>query len=131
MQVDQTLRIKNSDPTLHNVHALTDDKDLFNLAMPTKDMEIKQTFRDEAVMVKVKCDVHPWMFAYVGVLDHPYFAVTDEDGYYEIKNVPPGEYKVSAWQERGLRKRRTTNVGPGETVEKQNLSFTFDKKKKK
>jgi len=117
MQVGQELEIKNSDPTLHNVHAISNKGDMFNLAMPSKDMVIKQKFREPMVMVKVKCDVHPWMFAFVGVLPHPYFSTTDADGNYNIPNLPPGSYTVTVWQRRiGFQSARLT-VGASQKAE--------------
>ena len=84
---------------------------------------------------KVKCDVHPWMKAYISVFNHPYFAVTDDTGHYQIDNIPPGEYEVIAWQEKFKDKKtkewKTLNakvtIGEG----KANKDFTFIKKAKK
>lgn len=105
IQAGQTLRILNSDPTLHNVHAIGADgkgKDYFNLAMPQKGMELKRDdFKEADVLVKFKCEVHPWMFAWGGVVGHPYFATTDGEGNFKLENVPAGKYTVAAWQRRG------------------------------
>lgn len=99
LRADQKFEISNSDPTLHNVHAFAAHNQEFNLGMPFQGMKLEKTFSNPEVMVKMKCDVHPWMTAYIGVLDHPFFAVTGEDGTFRLENVPPGEYVVEAWHE--------------------------------
>jgi plastocyanin len=86
----QDVAFKNSDSVLHNVHATPKINKEFNFAEPLKGQVISKKFEQPEVMVRVKCDVHPWMFSYVGVTDHPYFAVTDKDGNFTIKNVPAG-----------------------------------------
>ena len=100
IQVNQPLEILNSDDTLHNVHALPTQSQSFNLGMPIKGMKLKKTFTKPEVMVHIKCEVHPWMSAYAGVLDHPFFGVTGEDGAAAIKDLPPGEYTIEAWHEK-------------------------------
>ncbi len=108
----QTIEILNSDTTLHNVHSLPKKSKQFNNAMPMKGMKIKKRFTTPEVMVRVKCDVHPWMAAYVGVLDHPHFAVTGTDGSFEISGLAAGTYTLEAWHERlGT---RTTSVTVGD-----------------
>ena len=99
MQTGQKLTILNSDPTLHNVHAFAKSNKEFNLGMPFKGMKLEKTFSNPEVMVKMKCDVHPWMTAYLGVVDHPFFALTDESGVFRIEDLPPGEYTFEAWHE--------------------------------
>ena len=98
-----TVRIKNSDPIMHNIHALpkVDGNTEFNFAQPSQgdvnDTKWTESIKNPEVLVKLKCDVHPWMFAYVGVLPHPYFAVTDKDGNFKIANVPAGKYTLTAY----------------------------------
>jgi len=99
IQVGQKLQVVNSDPTLHNVHALGVKNPQFNLGMPMQGMKLEKTFSNPEVMVKFKCDVHPWMNGYIGVLNHPFFGVTDEQGGFKIENVPAGDYTVEAWHE--------------------------------
>src|SRR5438874_5888070 len=100
MRVGQPLEIVNSDPTLHNIHALPKNNQEFNNGQPIQGMKMTHTFTAKEVMVPFKCDVHGWMNAYVGVLDHPYFAVTDKDGKFELKSLPPGTYTIEAWHEK-------------------------------
>jgi cytochrome c oxidase subunit 2 len=99
MQANQKLQIINSDTTLHNVHAFSKNSPEFNLGMPLQGMKLEKTFSNPEIMVKMKCDVHPWMNGYIGVLNHPFFAVTDDQGAFKIENVPPGEYTIEAWHE--------------------------------
>ena len=101
LQVGQPLKFLNSDPTLHNVHGMPKINAPWNFAMPkfVKQKENKDLTKPE-VMIHVKCDVHPWMSGYVGVLEHPFFAVTGKDGTFTIEGLPPGEYTVEAWQEK-------------------------------
>jgi plastocyanin len=100
IRVGQPLEIINSDPTLHNIHALPKGNKEFNTGQPIEGMKTTHTFTAREVMVPFKCDVHGWMNAYVGVLDHPYFAVTKEDGKFDLKGLPPGTYTIEAWHER-------------------------------
>ena len=122
MQVGQTLEILNSDPTLHNIHAIPALNDEFNTGQPIKGMKFERTFENPEVMVPFKCDVHGWMNAYVGVLDHPYFAVSDGSGTFEISTLPPGDYVIEAWHEELGTQTQNVTVGEQETVE---ISFTF------
>jgi plastocyanin len=96
IQVGQTLVIQNSDDTSHNVHSISKKNPEFNLAQPSKGMKTEKKFDKAEVFVKMKCDVHPWMFAFVGVVDHPYYAVTATDGIYKIAGLPDGEYTMEA-----------------------------------
>jgi hypothetical protein len=96
MQVNQPLKIRNSDDTLHNIHPRPTVNAEFNIGQPRKGMETTKTFDKEEVMIPVGCDVHPWMRSYIAVVKHPFFAVTKEDGTFEIKNLPAGEYEIEA-----------------------------------
>lgn len=97
LQVGQKLLVRNSDPVLHNVHATPKINKEFNLAQMAGGKDIERTFDQSEVFVRFKCDVHPWMFAYVGVLPHGFFAVTDKDGKYKIEGVPAGKYTLVAF----------------------------------
>jgi len=114
IMVNQPLQIKNSDPILHNVHALptVDGNTEFNLAQPTQNQTDTKTFPKKEILVKFKCDVHQWMFAYVGVMDNPYFAISDADGNFTIKNVPAGNYTLTAYH----LKTHKTNPGVSQDI---------------
>lgn len=99
IRVGQPLEIVNSDATLHNVHALPHTNSEFNTGQPVKGMRHTHTFTTSEVMVPFKCDVHRWMTAHVGVLDHPFFAVTGDDGSFSLAGLPPGTYTLEVWHE--------------------------------
>jgi plastocyanin len=100
IMVGQTYRILNSDGILHNVHTLPKINRSFNRAMPPTQKETTTTFEKPEAIFHTKCDVHPWMSAYVGVFSHPFFSVTDKDGKYTISGLDPGTYEITAWHER-------------------------------
>jgi len=122
LQLGQTLVIRNGDAFLHNVHGLPKFSSSFNLTTPARGTEARRTFEEPEVMVPIRCDVHPWMRAYVGVLPHPYFAVSGADGSFELKNVPAGPYTLEVWHERLGTLALTTDVRPGMT---QSVSIAF------
>ena len=129
----QELLIKNSDATLHNIHSMAKTNTQFNFAMP-KVVKKEKTVSFDKVEdpFYIKCDVHPWMKAWVAVFDHPYFAVTDKDGNFKIDGIPAGTYEVIAWQEKFKMKKHltaTVTIGEGETV--NNFTFVRQSKKKK
>jgi len=121
----QQIEIVNSDPTLHNVHALPKNSAQFNIAQPKPGMKTVQAFTKPEIMVKIKCEVHTWMASYVGVLDHPFFAVTDERGNFEIKGLPAGEYELEAWHEKYGTQSMKVSVGASDT---KTVDFTFEGK---
>ena len=122
MRVGQTLVIKNSDDTLHNIHAMPKVNTEFNEGEPIKGMTRDKVFTAKEVMVPFKCDVHSWMNAYVGVLDHPYYALTDKDGKFELKSLPPGTYTIEAWHEKLGTSEQKVTLGQKET---KDVNFTF------
>lgn len=123
IRVNQPLEILNSDNTLHNVHALPEKSGQFNLGMPIQGMKLKKTFASPEIMVKIKCEVHPWMSAYAGVLTHPFFGVSNGEGAFEIKNLAPGSYVLEAWHEKfGALAQSVTIASADET---QTISFQF------
>jgi hypothetical protein len=97
--IGQPLRIRSSDNTMHNVHYAPEKNESRNFGM-TQSGDEKQVVFTNAEIIRAKCDVHPWMTAYIGVFDNPAFAVTDRDGKYEISNLPAGKYKLVTWHER-------------------------------
>jgi len=98
--IGQKILIKNSDETLHNVNSKSKINDSFNSAQPAGVPEIEKVFTVSEEPFYIKCDVHPWMKAWVMVSDHPFFAITDENGFYTIDNVPTGDYEIVFWQEK-------------------------------
>jgi plastocyanin len=120
----QTIKILNSDGLLHNVHALPKVNRVFNMAMPASRTETEVTFTEEEQAFKIKCDVHPWMGAYVQVLSHPFFDVTGEDGRFNLANLPAGSYEVTIWHERLGTETRTAEVADGQSLE---LDFTMSR----
>lgn len=114
IQTGQKLIIKNSDSTLHNVHCVAKNNPEFNLGQPVKDMKAEKTFAKPEIMVQFKCDVHPWMFAYVGVVPHPFYAVTKEDGSFTLTGLPPGEYTIEAWHHKGGTQTQKVKVEAGD-----------------
>ena len=121
IMIGQPLEIVNNDPTLHNIHAVPKANQEFNTGQPIQGMKFSHTFTTKEVMMPFKCDVHGWMNAYVGVLDHPYFAVSGADGKFEIKNLPPGTYTIEAWHEKGGTQTQMVTIGAKET---KDISFT-------
>jgi len=122
VRVGQKIDIINSDPTLHNIHATPKANSEFNTGQPMQGMKTEHTFTAKEVMVPFKCDVHGWMNAYAGVLDHPFFAVTGEDGKFALKGLPAGTYTVEAWHERMGATTQSVTIGAKET---KDLTFTF------
>jgi len=122
IMVNQPLEIVNSDPTLHNIHALPKDNSEFNNGQPLQGMKMTHTFTKKEVMVPFKCDVHGWMNAYVGVMDNPYYAVTKDDGKFELNSLPPGTYTIEAWQEKLGPMTQMVTIGAKESKE---VNFTF------
>ena len=106
--VNQKFKIRNSDPLLHNVHATPKINKEFNFGQPVKGQENEKVFDQPEILVRIKCDVHPWMLAYAGVCDHPYFAVSDKEGNFKISGVPDGKYTIVAYH---LKTHGATNPG--------------------
>jgi len=98
IMVGQDLEITNSDPLLHNIKSSPTENRPFNISQP-REMSTTRSFRTPEVMVSFQCDVHGWMKAYVGVVEHPYFAVSDDDGSFTISGLPDGTYTIEAWHE--------------------------------
>jgi plastocyanin len=116
VQVGQTLVVRSSDDTMHNVHYKPDRNAAANFGMTTAGQEKRVTFAAPE-FVRVKCDVHPWMTAYVGVFDSPFFTATGVDGKFEIKGLPAGEYTLVAWHELYGRQEQPLKVDEAKPVE--------------
>lgn len=116
VQVGQPLEIKNSDATLHNVHAMPAVNSQFNEGQPVQGMTSTKKF-DKAEMTpfKVKCDVHGWMKSYMAVMPHPFYAVSQMNGTFTIPNLPPGSYTVVAWHEKYGPQEQQITVGAKES----------------
>jgi plastocyanin len=100
MRAGQTLAVKNSDTVSHNIHPMPANNREWNEQQSPQSPDLEHKFPRVDIMIPVKCNVHSWMRAYVGVVDHPYFSVTAPDGSFELKNLPPGDYTVAAWHEK-------------------------------
>jgi plastocyanin len=122
IQAGQPLKIVNSDGTLHNIHALPKINAEFNLGQPFKGMETIKKFDKPEMPVRFKCDVHKWMGAYAGVVNNPFYAVTNDQGTFEIKNLPPGTYVIEAWQEKYGPQTQTVTISGSEA---KTVDFSF------
>ena len=97
--VGQEFQMRNSDPLIHTARSYSMRNRPFNIAQPPKTPDRKKTFRRKENEIMIQCDFHPWMKAYIFVMDHPYFAVTSAKGEYQIKGLPAGKYTLTAWHE--------------------------------
>jgi uncharacterized membrane protein/plastocyanin len=117
----QKVTFINSDPIFHNVRSVTKENEKFNVSMPHKNQKETKVFNKPEIFLQAKCSVHPWMGAYIAVVDHSYTAVTDEEGAFEIKNLPPGEYEIEAWHEHFGTLKRLIHIS-----DKNSSQFDFD-----
>jgi hypothetical protein len=118
----QNIEVKNSDPTNHNIHPQPAVNQEWNESQtPGSDPKMK-TFARQEVMIPVKCNVHPWMRSYIGVVGHPFFAVTGEDGTFTIKGLPPGTYTIQTWHEKYGPQEQQVTVGAKES---KTLDFSY------
>jgi plastocyanin len=121
MQANQKLDVVNSDETTHNIHPNPNNNREWNMTQP-HGVLLEQTFAREEIAIPVKCNVHPWMRGYIAVFKHPYFAVTDKNGSFDLKDLPPGTYTITAWQEKLGTQSQKVTVGTGEA---KTLDFIF------
>jgi plastocyanin len=124
IMVGQPYKILNSDGVLHNIHTLPKINNAFNQGMPATVKEVTTTFPKAESMFHIKCDVHPWMSAYLGVFTHPFFSVTSTDGKFTISGLDPGTYEITAWHERMGTQTASVTVGASDT-KTQNFKFAL------
>jgi plastocyanin len=122
VRAGQNVEIVNSDPMSHTVHAVASANQEFNFSQPIQRQKNSRVFTAPEVMVRFKCDLHNWMAAFVGVVDHPYFAVTGPGGQFELKNVPAGAYTIEAWHEALGTQTQSVTIGENDS---KDISFTF------
>lgn len=123
LQAGQVLRVLNSDNTTHNVHPSPKKNAEWNQVQTAKGAPIEKKFGKPEMLIQVKCNQHPWMLAYVGVLDHPFYAVSGKDGTYTVKGVPPGEYTLVAFHETLGEKKQKITVAAKE-AKTQDFSYS-------
>jgi plastocyanin len=122
IQTGQALQVTNSDPVTHNIHPQAHINREWNHSQGAGDAPLARKFIKSEVMIAVKCNIHSWMHAYIGVLDHPYFVVSGLDGSFEITNVPPGDYEIEAWHELLGTQHQKITITPSGHIETQ---FSF------
>jgi plastocyanin len=122
IQTGQTLQVTNSDPVTHNIHPLAQINREWNHSQGQGDAPLARKFIKPEVMIRVKCNIHRWMHAFIGAVDNPYFAVTGSDGTFQIRNVPPGDYVIEVWTETLGNQEQKISVSPAGEVE---TNFTF------
>jgi len=121
VRANQELKVVNADPTTHNIHPAPNNNREFNQTQPPG-LPLSATFAREEIAIPVKCNIHPWMRSYIAVFKHPYFAVTVKDGSFEIGNLSPGTYTITAWHEKlGMTFQKIT-IGESET---KTIEFVF------
>ncbi len=122
MQTNQPLEISNSDPVTHNVHPVAQTNREWNHSQGPGEAAITRRFPRPEVMIPVKCNIHRWMHCFIGVLDHPYFAVSGADGTFSIPNIPPGDYVLGVWHEKLGTQEMKVTVAPSA---RQQVDFKF------
>jgi plastocyanin len=122
IMVGQPYRILNSDGILHNIHTLPKINPAFNRGQPATVKEMTTTFAKPETLFQIKCDVHPWMSAYMAVFTHPFYSVTSTDGKFTISGLDPGTYEITAWHERLGTQTASITVGANDT-KAQNIKF--------
>jgi plastocyanin len=122
IQVGQLLTVTNSDPVTHNIHPMAEVNREWNHSQGQGDPPLERKFLKPEVLIRVKCNIHSWMHAFIGVVDNPYYAVTGADGSFSIPNLPPGEYTLEAVQEKlGAQQQKITVTPKGMVT----AEFTF------
>jgi hypothetical protein len=121
MMTNQPLKIKNNDMTLHNIHAWAEKNPQFNVAQPVKGLVSDTKFANPEVPLPIRCDVHKWMGAFVGVFDHPFHTVSKQGGTFELK-LPPGNYEITTWHEKYGKKTMMVEVKDND---KKDVNFSY------
>jgi len=124
IMVGQPYKILNSDGILHNIHTLSTINPTFNKGMTASIKEVTTTFNKPEAIFHIKCDVHPWMSAFLGVFTNPFYSVTSTDGKFTISGLDPGTYEITAWHERLGTQTASVTVGANET-KSQNFKFAL------
>jgi len=122
VRVGQKVDFINSDALFHNIRSVAQNNKSFNIPMPKKDQRVTMIFDKPEIFLQSKCSVHPWMGAYIAVMDHPYFSVTNEMGDFEIKNLPAGTYTVEVWHEVLGSQTKEIKITENEII-KENFTF--------
>ena len=122
IETDQKLDVTNSDPVTHNIHPRPHNNREWNQSQDPGSPPLVRHFMAPEIMVRVKCNIHSWMHAWIGVVDNPYFAVTGPDGKFSLSNLPPGNYTIEAWQEDLGTQDTQVTVAP---QSKNEIAFTF------
>jgi len=122
IQTGQSLVFFNSDPTTHNVHPTPKLNQEWNVMQAQEAMPIEKVFTRVETLIPIRCNQHPWMKAYVGVLAHPFFAVSRKDGSFKIEGLPPGEYTLVAWHEVFGELTTSFSMAP---MERKSIDLTF------
>jgi plastocyanin len=118
----QTLDLMNGDAVAHNVHPLPVNNREWNQEQAPQAPTVEHRFARPEIMIPVKCNIHAWMHSYIGVVDHPYFAVTGPDGRFQWKNVPPGDYTVAVWHEKLGKQEQQVHVASAASAA---VNFTY------
>jgi hypothetical protein len=122
IQTGQEFEVTNSDPVTHNIHPRAHVNREWNQSQAQGTAPLERKFGYPEIMIRVKCNIHSWMHAWIGVVDNPYFAVTGSDGTFELKNIPPGEYIIGTWQEALGEQEQHVTVAPSGRAQ---IAFTY------
>lgn len=123
IMVGQPLQVLTLDPTTHNIHVMAEINRPWNVSQQPGSPSVIRRFTKPEVMIPVHCNVHPWMKAYIGVVDNPFYEVTGRDGSYDLKNVPPGDYTLAVWTATFGTQEKHVTVRAGETT---TVDFTLE-----